>query len=184
MSQAAFAQFAPVSPSRATAVLFGQLFGLRLAQGRVAELHPVLEQLVADQPGVPAWHAAHALSLVDLDPARAIDTARQAMGIVQRDFSWLAAHLVGARAVALAVRAGARDDGLLTAYRDCLEPWSGLVSWQGTCSYGPVDTALALIAAAAGDDVRAGRLASSARTQAERLHAPVFAAELGLLGLD
>lgn len=183
LSQSAFAQFAPVSPSRATAVLFGQLFGLRLAQGRVSELHPVLEQLVADQPGVPAWHAALALSLVDSDPARAITTARQALGIVQRDFSWLAAHLVGARAVAFAVRTGAADDGLLEAYRTCLEPWSGLVSWQGTCSYGPVDTTLALIAAATGDGPRARRLASAALAQTERLGASVFADELVMLGL-
>lgn len=183
LSQAAFSQFAPVSPSRATAVLFGQLFGLRLAQGRVSELHPALEQLVADQPGVPAWHAAHALSLVDVDPERAIDRARQALGIVQRDFSWLAAHLVGARAAALAVRAGARDDGEMATYRRCLEPWSGLVSWQGTCSYGPVDTTLALLAAVAGDDGESARLAASAREQAERLAAPVFVAELEMLGL-
>lgn len=183
LSHAAFAQFAPVSPSRATAVLFGQLFGLRLAQGRVAELHPALEQVVADQPGVPAWHAALALSLVDVDAELAVDTARQAMGLVQRDFSWLAAHLVGARAVALAVRAGARDGGLITAYRTPLEPWSGLVSWQGTCSYGPVDTTLALLAAAAGDTNDARRLATAARAQADRLQAPVFVEELAALGL-
>lgn len=183
VSHAAFAQFAPVSQSRATAVLFGQLFGLRLAQGRVAELRPVLGQLTADQPGVPAWTAALALSLVDADPAGAITTARQALEIVQHDFSRLAAHLVGARAVALAVRSGAPDDGLLEAYRACLAPWSGHVSWQGTCSYGPVDTTLALIAAVAGDDDAATRLSAAAQAQSERLAAPVFAAELATLGL-
>ncbi|MFA4929774.1 MAG: hypothetical protein WC558_14755, partial [Patulibacter sp.] len=183
LSGAAFAQFAPVSESRATSVLLGQTFGLRLVQGRVAELHPVLEQLVADQPGVPAWNAALALSLVDADPQRAVAVARQALELVQRDFSWLAAHLVGARAVALAVRAGASDDGLLEAYRERLEPWSGLISWQGTCSYGPVDTTLALLAAVTGDDDAAGRLAASARAQIERLRAPVFADELAGLGV-
>lgn len=183
LSNAAFAQFAPVSPSRATAVLFGQLFGLRLVQGRAAELHPALERLVADQPGVPAWTAALALSLVTVDAERAVATARHALTIVQEDFSWLAGHLVGARAVALAVRAGASDAGLLAAYRARLAPWSGLVSWQGTCSYGPVDTTLALLAAAAGEDADARRYAASAVAQAERLGAPVFVAELATLGL-
>ena len=181
----AFAQFAPVSESRATAALFGQLFGLRLVDGRVAELRPALEQLVADQPGVPAWNAALALSLVEADPPRAVATARRVLELVQEDFSRLVAHLVGARAVALVVRAGAAgDDGLLDAYRGRLAPWSGRISWQGTCSYGPVDTTLALLAAAAGDDAGARRLAAAARAQAQRLRAPAFAAELAALGLD
>ena len=68
LSSAAFAQFAPVSESRATAVLFGQLCGLRLSQGRVSELRPVLETLVDGQPGVPAWNAALALGTVEEDP--------------------------------------------------------------------------------------------------------------------
>jgi DNA-binding SARP family transcriptional activator len=181
----AFAQFAPVSESRATAALFGQLFGLRLVDGRVGELRPALEQLVADQPGVPAWNAALALGLVQADPPRAVATARRVLELVQEDFSWLVAHLVGARAAALVVRAGAADDdGLLEAYRRRLAPWSGRISWQGTCSYGPVDTTLALLAAAAGDDAGARRLAAAARAQAQRLQAPAFAAELAALGLD
>jgi DNA-binding SARP family transcriptional activator len=183
LTQAAFTQFAPVSPSRAAAVLYGQLFGLRIAQARLAELAPALEQLVADQPGVPAWNAALALSVAQTDPPRALASTRRALMLVQEDFSWLAAHLVGARAVALAARAGVVDTELLDRYRRRLEPWSGRVSWQGTCSYGPVDTTLALLAATVGDDERARRLAAAAHEQCDRLAAPVFVEELAALGL-
>lgn len=183
LSSAAFAQFAPVSESRATAVLFGQLFGLRLGQGRVGELRPVLETLVAGQPGVPAWTAGLALSTAEDDPSRAVVIAGQAIDLAQPDFTWLVSHLLAARAVADAVRRGADDEGLLARCRTCLEPWTGRVSWQGTCSYGPVDTTLALLAAAAGDATGADALTRTALAQAERLGAPVFVDELRALGL-
>jgi len=182
LSSAAFAQFAPVSESRATAVLFAQLFGLRLSQGRVPELRPVLETLVTGQPGTP-WNAALALSLADADPSRAVLLARDAVEHAPRDFSWLAGQLVAARAVALAARRGAGDDGLLERCREQLEPWSGRVCWQGTCAYGPVDTTLALLADVGGDTAGAQALAGAALRQARRLDAPVFADELRALGL-
>jgi DNA-binding SARP family transcriptional activator len=182
LSRAAFAQFAPVSESRATAVLFGQLFGLRLSQGRVSELRPVLETLVPGQPGTP-WNAALALSMAQADPPQAVAIAGEAVGSIQPDFAWLAAQLVAARAVALAVRAGADDRGLLERCRAQLARWSGRVSWQGTCSYGPVDTTLGLIADAGGDATGARALATTALHQAQRLGAPAFADELRALGL-
>jgi DNA-binding SARP family transcriptional activator len=182
-STAAFAQFAPVSESRATAVLFGQLFGLRLTQGRVPELRPVLESLVAGQPGVPAWHAALAVALADDDPVEAITVAGRALEVAERDFTWLVSQLVAGRAVAAAVHAGADDDGLLRRCEAQLAPWSGRMSWQGTCSYGPIDTTLALLARASGEEDRARALATAARSASRRLGAPAFLDELVALGL-
>ena len=57
------------------------------------------------------------------------------------------------------------------------------MSWQGTCSYGPVDTTLALLADLRGDAAAAQDLSAAARGQAERLGAPSFIAELRSLDL-
>jgi hypothetical protein len=163
-------------------VLFGQLFGLRLSQGRTAELAPALETLAIQQPA-PPWNAALAVAIADTDPDRAIALAGEAVEHAEPDFSWLAAQLVAARAVAHAVRRGAHDRGLLERCTEQLRPSSGRVCWQGTCAYGPVDTTLALLADVGGDAARARLLAHAARRQAERLGAPVFLDELRALGL-
>lgn len=178
-------QLAPVAESRATAALYGQLFGLALARGTVGELTPFVTGLVADQQGVPAWHAVAALCLVESDPAGALDHARRAVAAAEPDFTWLAAHVVAGRAAAL-VAAGdgsASDPGLLDDIATRLAPYSGQATWQGTCSYGPVDTTLALIARARGDRDRARSLAARAAAQATSLRAPVFLADLDRLGL-
>lgn len=172
--------FAPVSPSRSFAVFGSQLLVLRLAQGRVAELADVTAGLVSDQPGVPAWHAAHALTMAEADPAVARHHARAALEDVPRDFTWLAGHVIGARAAA---RVG--DRATVAEYTRRLQPWSGLVCWQGTCAYGPVDTPLAALALAAGDHEAAALHVVEARRLARALQAPVFERELdGLLPPD
>ena len=173
---AALAVFTPVSPSRAIAAYGGQLLALRWAQGRIAELADLLEVMVVDQPAVPAWRAALALALTGSDRHRAGQLAAQALDGVPQDFVWLANHVIGARAAALA---GSPET--IAEYRQRLEPWSGRMCWQGTCCYGPVDTPLAMLAAAAGDDDTARRLADRARVTAERLDAPVFLRELDRL---
>jgi DNA-binding SARP family transcriptional activator len=160
--------FSPVSPERAGAAYYGQLLQTRLRQGRLRELGPVVEQMVVAQPGVTAWHAAAALVIADAlrrnapgdaagrttdvgaaaAPNRdaAIAHARSALDLAQDDFLWLAAHVVGGRAAAML-----GDDDLIAHYTKRLAPWSELVCWQGTCSYGPVAAVLAELADAAGD---------------------------------
>ena len=44
--------------------------------------------------------------------------------------------------------------------------------WQGTCSYGPVDTTLAMLARACADDDAATEYARRAQLSAERLGRP------------
>ncbi len=174
LAEEAFALFAPVSESRAFAAQAGQLFGLRLTQGRLAELAETLGWLIAEQPGVPAWHAAYALAAVasDADAATIAEHATAALDLAEEDVTWLAAHVVGARATATI---GHR--GLARRYAERLAPWTERGVWQGTCSYGPVDTALALLHATLGDDAAAGLHAGRAREVARRLGAPGFLAE-------
>lgn len=172
-AEAALAVFSQVSPSRAMAAYGGQLLVLRWAQGRISELTELLELMVIDQPAVPAWRAALALALTERDRERAGELAALALEGVPEDFVWLANHVIGGRAAALA---GAPET--IAEYRRRLEPWSGRMCWQGTCCYGPVDTPLAMLAAAAGDADEARRLERVARASAERLGAPVFLREL------
>ena len=165
--------FSPVAPSRAFAAYGAQLLALRHAQDRTAELADVMAGLVAEQPGVPAWHAALALALVEVDPATARHHATAALEGVPHDFTWLAAHLVGAKAAACVGDRATRE-----AYDRRLASYTGLVCWQGTCSYGPVDTALAALALADDDRPAAEAHAGIARRLADTLGAPVFRREV------
>lgn len=169
----AMALFEPISPSRAFAAYGGQLLAIRLAQGRLGELAGTIEGLLVEQPGVPAWNAALALALVDTDPVRAQELARAALHGAERDFTWLAAHLIGGRAAAVV-----GDDDTRRTYVERLAPWSGHGSWQGTCSYGPVDTVLWLLYRSLGEDRSARRSLEGARRCAEGLDSPLFLAEL------
>lgn len=172
-SESALELFAPTSPSRALATHGGQLLAIRLAQGRFGELRETFEVLVAEQPGVPAWRAASALAVAQDDPVRAAELAMAALDGMPEDFTWLAAHLIGGRAAAMS-----GDAAATTRYLERLEPWSGLVCWQGTCSYGPVDAVLALLHASGGRNDHAQDLVGRALEQTARLGAPVFEPEL------
>jgi hypothetical protein len=174
----ALTTFAPVSASRAFAAYGGQLLALRLAQGRLAELVESLEELTRDQPGVPAWRAAVSLALADSDPARAARSAELALDAPPEDFFWLASRLIAGRTAALV-----GDRPLAAAYLAQLAPWTGLACWQGTCSYGPVDTTLALLHRRLGDETATRHHAAVARDLAQRLGAPVFLRDLDSLGL-
>jgi len=172
--------FSGVSAGRAFAAYGSQLILLRLADGRVVELAPAFEGLVASQPQVGAWHGLLALCIAGTEPARAAEHARIGLGAVPRDFTWLASHTLGARAAAHAAMGGATD-APLREYRELLEPYADRIAWQGTCAYGPVATALAELAAAEGDGAARAEHVATARKLAERLGAPVFARELAAL---
>ncbi|MGB0098654.1 MAG: BTAD domain-containing putative transcriptional regulator [Nocardioides sp.] len=178
LSEDAYATFAPVSGSRAFAAYGGQLLALRLAQGRLPELLESIEGLIRDQPGVPAWRAAASLAMVETDPAGAARSAELALHGAPQDFTWLASRLSAGRAAALI---GHRS--LATAYLAQLDPWTGLTCWQGTCSYGPVDTTLALLHRALGNARSMRHHAAIARELAHRLDASVFLHDLDALAL-
>jgi hypothetical protein len=170
--------FAPVSPARAAAAHLGQMIALRLTQGRLGELAPELTGMVAAQPGIPALHGACALALVRRDPAAAVTHAGLALDRAQEDATWLAGQVTGARAVALL-----REEHLCRSYLERLTPWAGRGVWQGTCSYGPVDTALALLHRASGDAAAASHHAREAQRIASGLGARPFLQEIRTLEL-
>lgn len=180
IAEEAKALFAPVSRGHARAAHFGQVIGLRLTQGRLAELTEPLEWLLAQQPGVAAWHAAYALSgaAAGWEPAKVGQHVRLAWDLARPDITWLAAHVLSARAVAIV-----GDGALAELLVERLAPWSGHLVWQGTCSYGPVDTALAVLHRCLGDQDAAAEDVRRARRLIERLDAEPFAAELAQWGL-
>lgn len=169
--------FAPVSPARAAAAHAGQLIALRMTQGRMATLLPLLTALSDDQPGIPAFHAAAALALCGTDDDGVKRHASLALDLAQEDATWLAGHVIGARAVA-----ALGDRPLAERYLERLLPWAGRGVWQGTCSFGPVDTAIALLLRCLGDTDGAREHATRARAVAASLGARGFLAELADCG--
>jgi DNA-binding SARP family transcriptional activator len=131
----------------AESVLAAQLFMIRRAQGRVAELLPAVEQAVARYPALAAWRAGLPLVLLaagEEERARA-ELARIDIRAIARDFFWLVAMTMLAEAAA-ALRAPA--DGLYAA----LVPYAARFVQIGYAACdGPVSRSLGLLAAARGD---------------------------------
>jgi hypothetical protein len=158
-----------VSPSRVLAVYGAQLLGIRADQGRVHELAEPIADLAAQQPGVPAWHAASALVAAEEGNAPRVRAAfdrlaRRRFAALEQDFVWTAALFALGRAVG---RIGDAERSL--AVLEVLGPYSGRMSWFGTGSYGPIDLALAEAASACNDTDRAARLARAADRIVSRL---------------
>lgn len=175
LSERAQLLFTPVSPARAAAAFAGQIIALRLTQGRIDELAPMLTGIATAQPGIPAFQSAAALAGARTDPESARTRAALALDLSQDDATWLAGHAMGARAAA---QLG--DPELCARYLKRLAPWTGLGIWQGTCSYGPVDTPIALLHRALGDEAAAAHHAGLAAAAATSLGARPFLEELSL----
>ena len=171
----AYRLFAPVSEARAAAALQGQVLGIRLTQNRTHELADDLRKMVAGQPSVPAWHAALAHATAHTRPEESRHHLELALERAHKDFTWLATHVVGARA-----SYHLKDRALAGRFLDELAPYSDLACWQGTCNYGPVATALGMVAELCGDE-RAAQFAEQAIVIAEKLEAPHFISEAQLL---
>jgi DNA-binding SARP family transcriptional activator len=170
--------FAPVSPARAAAAHAGQLIALRTTQGRLHTLAPLLTAFASEQPGIPAFHAAAALALAETDPESAHRHAELALDLAQDDATWLAGHATGGRAATVV-----GDRLLCERYLERLLPWTGRGIWQGTCSFGPVDTTLALLLRSLSRDTEARAHAKRAQTIAASLQAKPFLTELTRYGL-
>jgi DNA-binding SARP family transcriptional activator len=167
-----------VSPSRAFAVYGVQLIGIRLDQGRYGELTPALADLVRDQPGIPGWRVALALGLAEsseLDEARKLldDLAGNGFAAVPHDYSRTSVLALAAQASAVAEHAGAAARAV-----ELLAPWSGRLTWVGTCTFGLVDLYLAQAARVLGDDAAVERHLAAAESTATALSAPAMLARI------
>ena len=172
-----------IAESRRFASYGAQIIAIRGDQGRLAELVPMLEELVTDQPDVAAWRAVLAGALGaggDCERAgREFDlVAHDGFAPLPRDFTWSGSMTLLTRGIAAT---GDRRRARL-AY-DALVPYTGRMSWSGSCTLGPIDQALGEAAAAFGDHARARSHFSRAVELTERLRAPRMLAR-ARAGLD
>jgi tetratricopeptide (TPR) repeat protein len=150
----------------------GQLLAIRFEQGRLAELAPVLEQAIADNPGVPAFRACLALAYCDADrrpdAQRILDAAFAArFEDLPLDLGWLTGMAFYAE-VACRLRAG----GPAALLHRLLAPWSEHVVFNGLFVFGSVSHLLGRLAGTLGwYDEAETRFATAAAVH-ERIGAP------------
>jgi hypothetical protein len=126
------------------------LLETRIAQGRGAEVIPLLEQKVASDPGVPAWEAALS-RLYCFSERRAAGAEVLARAAVTRfenlrhDF----ARLCGLALYADAAAETGSVEAAATLYA-LIEPYADQVVWIGAAGYGHARMYLGLLAATLG----------------------------------
>ena len=148
------------------------LLGIRHAQGTVGELEPVVASLLEESPHFPTWLVVATVAALDNGDTRTArrhwDTLREdRLASLIPDHTWTAGMgFAGRIAVALGDEATAR------IVYERLGPHAGRMLWAGTCTYGPADEVLALLATAAGDHQAAAAHTAVAEDMVQRLRAP------------
>lgn len=156
-------------------------FVTRLHTSSVVPLTGLLERYAADQPTNQAAVGASALACAEagraVDAQRLVGRTLALAGVTWDEASTLACALA-ARA---AVRSGSTPD-VREELAALLLPYSGqvVVFGQVTAVLGPVDAALALLCAEAGDLARAGELARRAVATSRRLGSRLWTARCGV----
>ena len=175
IAERAFAD-APVAQSRALSTFWMNLLVVRLAQGRAVELRSDIDSIIDQQPGLPGWRAVAAwLAAVVGDVERvheeceAIDDGHG----VPHDMSWNGAVMLLGRAIATT-----GDQTRVARVTELLRPWSGLMTWIGSQTVGPIDLALGELCLAAGNIEGARHHLALARRSIDLLGAVVYRPEL------
>ena len=157
--------------------IFGtQLLCIRWHQGRLDELVDLLAQAAVDNPGIPAYKAAHALALVESGAdEEARDRLHRAIAErfadVHQDNLWLAGmNAWGDVAVQL------DDAESAPSLAKLLEPCRGQVATTGASVLGPVAHSLGGLERLLGDLDAAATLLEESRLVSQRLGAPFFLA--------
>ena len=157
-----------------------QLTNIRYEQGRLAELQPLIAQVVADNPGIPAFRAVLALACCegDLD-----DEARRllahetstAFAELPPDVTWLPGLAIYAE-----VAAHLQDPAAGEVLYELLAPWAGQVVYSGISAWGCVDHHLGAVAAVIGRYAEADEHLRRAAELNAALRAPIWVARTEL----
>ena len=160
----------------ALACYTAQLSYIYFEQGRLGGLVALLEQVVAENPGIPGFRATLALALCDeqrYDEARRVVDIEAASGFrgLAYDVTWLSVACIYAHVSAQL----SHVDACASLY-ELLEPWQGLVAYPGFGVWGPVSHYLGSLALARGELAAAERHLGDAASSNRRMAAPVWAA--------
>lgn len=153
----------------------GQLYTLRMLQGRLAEVvHQVRDQVATMADGIPSWKAAMALALSTTgydDEAGSIldEFAANDFAQIPRDMLWLN----GMCYLTMACEALGREDIAASLYR-LLLPHSGMVASNGTVGAGPVDLHLGILARLQQQEEIASKHFLAAEGMSRRIDAPAW----------
>lgn len=153
----------------------GQLFTIRLLQGRLPEmLEDVTDQVATAAEAIPAWRAAMAVVLANSggrSDAEAVldDLARDSFAALPRDIVWLN----GMSYLSLVCETIERVDLAEPLYQ-ALAPYSGMMATNGTIDSGPVDLRLGALARLAGNPDLARQHLESAEQMCRRIDARVW----------
>ncbi|MCP5029997.1 MAG: AAA family ATPase [Actinomycetia bacterium] len=155
----------------------GIIFAIRDCQGRLGELFEVVESFLEDLPDLSNWRAGLALVAAqtgDLDIA-----LREFDAFALNDFANLTEDLTWSAAVTSLGRTAAilGDDVASERLYEILLPHQGRMSWAGTCTFGPNDYALGVLARTMGHHQQAARHFSANDTLCRRLTNEHYLAE-------
>jgi class 3 adenylate cyclase/tetratricopeptide (TPR) repeat protein len=134
-----------------TAMIYGGTIAVnRMVQGRGAEVIALIERMVADYPGVPAWEAALAYTccLVDRRPEGAEILARAAAQHFER-LRYDQNRMTGL-ALYADTAAATRSVGAAAMLHELIQPYANQFVWNGGVSFGHARTYFAMLAATLG----------------------------------
>ena len=146
----------------------------------MAELAPLVEQTVAESPGLAGLHGMLAVGHLDAGDeaqARALYERRSTEGFATEpdNYLWLSELVFWAEAAA---RLG--DGPGCERLADCLAPWSGQLAFTGATCYGPVAQPLGSVQRVSGRLAGAERSLERAAAIAHAIDAPFFLARTEL----
>ena len=169
----------PLVPSMAAAILWAQLFPVRVAQRRQAEMRDAIAQLAREQPRLGLWHGYLSWIEAGLGDGQAavelLDEIDDGASLPHLEM-WSAAAYSAARAAVLL-----GEPARCERFYSLLSPGTGLMAWTGTGVVGPIDLALGELQLVLGHSEQAAAHLAAATQVVRQLHAPVFEPELAAL---
>jgi tetratricopeptide (TPR) repeat protein len=161
-------------------VFAAQIFLARWAQGRLGEVLDLVRQQTADNPGIPAWRAALAGTLVRLghfdEAAPLVDELMaDPPNTFPEDFLWLMSHAQLGEAVAVMGTAEQAEHEY-----ELLAPYADRIPSILSLALPSISLCLGSLAARIGDPERAERHFAEAAAQHERLGALIWLARTRL----
>ena len=147
-------------------IYFAQMAGVRLVQGRTAEILELMEQATAANPGIPAFEAGLAVALCE--NGRTDEAASMVERAADHGFASMPRNQTYSSALAMwartATEAGSKRAAALLY--DLIEPWHDGLVWNGASGYGAAESYLGMLAATLGSHERS----SEHFAAASRLH--------------